>query len=400
MNIGFFADCWEPQINGVVVSMKNLKTAVETRGHRVYTYAPVIGREKKNSEHIFRQRAVTYPFQKEFFMASPLFRKALRRARRQELDVVHGHTEFSLCLVGAAVARRLEVPYIFTLHTLWKYYTHYLFWGLLPQNLLVSVLRRFYLRPDYFVAPSSKIKSYLEKEFRIDAHIETIPTGLDLSPFHRPLTDPERTAFRARYGMRKDDTVMVFAGRLGREKSIDVLIEALPRLLPRHQRLKLLLVGDGPAREELELLALSLGVRQAVVFTGYLRGERMAQAYRSSDFYVIASTTESQGLVTVEAMASGLPVVLRDDIAGLDILGDGANGLVWKNPVEFVRHIDTLLSRPELFSELAGRSQKRSAAFTLEQFGQRMETFYAWAAEDYQRRRHESPSRRSRRLKA
>jgi 1,2-diacylglycerol 3-alpha-glucosyltransferase len=400
MNIGFFADCWEPQINGVVVSMKNLKTALEHREHRVYTYAPVIGAEKRTSEDVFRQRAVTYPFQKEFFMASPLFHKALRRARGQRIDIVHGHTEFSLGLVGAAVARHLCVPFVFTLHTLWKYYSHYFFWGLLPQNLLSALLRRFYLRPDYYVAPSTKIKSYLEKEFRINAHIETIPTGLDLTPFSRPVTTEERCAFRRRHHLREDDIVMIFAGRLGREKSINLLLQALPPLLIRHPRLKLLLVGDGPAREELELLALALGVRPAVAFTGYLRGERMALAYRAADFYVIASTTESQGLVTVEAMASGLPAVVREDIAGIDILGDRANGLVWKDQADFARAIDTLLTRPALEADLRKRSLARACAFTLEKFGERMEAFYAWAVDDYRRRRCDERTRGSRRRKA
>jgi 1,2-diacylglycerol 3-alpha-glucosyltransferase len=388
MNIGFFADCWEPQINGVVVSMKNLKTALEDRGHAIDIYAPAYGCERRSTDLIFRQPSVTYPFQREFNMAAPFPHRARRRARERRLDIVHAHTEFPLGQIGAAVARRLAVPLVFTLHTLWVHYFHYVFWGLVPDNILKTVLRRFYLKADYFVAPSGKIKSYLEKEFGIAAHIETIPTGLDLERFFQFDPGPARKAeFRTRHGLHELDTVLVFAGRLGREKSIDLLMTALPLLLPRHPRLKLLLVGDGPARGELESLAETLGVRKAVVFTGYLRGESLPLAYACADFFVIASTSESQGLVTVEAMASGLPVVMREDAASLDILGDRRNGIVWRDPGEFVAALETLLTHRELVDDLKRRSRERSRAFTLAAFGERMEGYYDWILGDFNRRR-------------
>jgi 1,2-diacylglycerol 3-alpha-glucosyltransferase len=397
LTVGFFTDCWEPQINGVVVSMKNLERALTQRGHRVFTYAPAFGEQRSSGAGVFRQRAVTYPFQREFSMAAPFHWRALRRARYQGIDLVHGHTEFSLGLVAGAVARRLGIPFVFTLHTLWKYYTHYLFWGLLPESLLVPVMRRFYLKPDYLIAPSSKIKTYLEKEFRVAAHIETIPTGLDLDLFYdcSPSRE-EKLAFRRAHGLAPDDTVMIFAGRLGREKSIDALIEGLRTLREKHPTLKLMLVGDGPARGELERLAEHLGARGAVVFTGYLEHDRLPLAYKSADFYAIASTTESQGLVTVEAMASGLPVVVRNDPAHLDILGRPENGLLFESIGDFARAADSLLSSPALRAELAARSLARSAAFTLKEFGARVESFYSWVIEDFKRKKR----RRRRRLAA
>ncbi|MBN2352123.1 MAG: glycosyltransferase [Spirochaetales bacterium] len=391
MTIGFFSDCWEPQINGVVVSMRNLERALAQRGHRVFTYAPAFGSERKCRGGVFRQRAVTYPFQREFAMAVPFSRRALRLARSQKIDIVHGHTEFSLGLVASTVARRLGVPFVFTLHTLWKFYTHYLFWGLLPDNLLVAVMRRFYLKPDYLIAPSSKIKSYLEKEFRVEAHIETIPTGLDLDLFHRASPSAEeKLRFRAGHGLAADDLVMIFAGRLGREKSIDVLIEAVARLQGSRPRLKLLLVGDGPARTDLERYAEKLGVRRSVAFTGYLPHAMLPLAYKSSDCYAIASTTESQGLVTVEAMASGLPVLVRDDAAHLDIIGRAENGMVFRTVPELAAALESLIDSPRLRAELGARSLERSAGFTVKEFGSRVEKFYRWVADDFRHKRRAS----------
>jgi len=388
MTIGFFSDCWEPQINGVVVSMRNLERALAERGHRVFTYAPAFGSERTCRGDVFRQRAVTYPFQREFSMAVPFARRALRRARSQKIDLVHGHTEFSLGLVGAAVARRLGIPFVFTLHTLWKYYTHYLFWGLLPDNLLVSVMRRFYLKPDYLIAPSSKIKSYLEKEFRVEAHIETIPTGLDLDLFHRASPSAgEKARFRADHGIAPGDIVMIFAGRMGREKSINVLLEAAARLRGSRPRLKLLLVGDGPARTDLERLAEKLGVRRSVAFTGYIPHDKLPLAYKSSDVYAIASTTESQGLVTVEAMASGLPVVVCDDAAHLDIIGSAENGIVFRTVPELAGALESLIGSPRLRAELGARSLERSNKFTVKEFGSRVEKFYRWVIDDFKSKR-------------
>ncbi|HEQ70846.1 MAG TPA: glycosyltransferase family 4 protein [Spirochaetia bacterium] len=395
MNIGFFADCWEPQVNGVIISMKNLQQGLAAHGDNVYQFAPAIWRHWQQSTAVFKQFAVRYPFQKEFYMASPLAYRAVSFARRNKIEIAHGHTEFSLGLMAGSVAKRLSIPYVFTLHTIWKYYTHYLFWGLVPHSILIPIMRNFYQKPDYFIAPTIKMKAYLEEQFDIQVHTTVIPTGLDLDRF-LTYDPPEeaRRAFRRKYGIGPHDPVMIFVGRMGREKSIDELIDALPRLLAKHPALKLLLVGGGPCKHEFEVQANSLGVREAVVFTGYLPWENLPLAYKAADFFAIASRTESQGLVTVEAQASGLPVIAAEDAANREILGSEKNGLVFHNGDELIHAVDSLLSNPGLARTLSERSRERSYFFTVKEYGARVHAYYQWVREDYARKKTTTGRRR------
>jgi 1,2-diacylglycerol 3-alpha-glucosyltransferase len=179
---------------------------------------------------------------------------------------------------------------------------------------------------------------------------------------------------------------MIFVGRMGKEKSIDVFIEALPVLTKKYPKLRLMLVGGGPEKQDLEKRSEALGVRKAVVFTGYLPQATLPLAYKASDFYVIASKTESQGLVTVEAMTSGLPVIACEDLAHLDILGDRENAIIFKTDADFAPAVTQLLENHGLMQALRAKSLARSGNFTLKEFGARVEEYYQWVIEDFKQK--------------
>jgi 1,2-diacylglycerol 3-alpha-glucosyltransferase len=385
MNIGFFTECWDPQINGVLTSMKNLRHELIRRHNTVYVFAPRYGNYHDNDPHIFRQFAVKYIFQPEFNFAGLLKYKALRAARGQRLDIIHSHTEFSLGIIGSQVARALGLPFVMTFHTFWEYYSHYFMWDLLPENIFRYILRMLYASTGYFIAPSKKVKSYLENEMRVSAAIEVIPTGLDLDHFFGYTVTPRmKQEFRRTYGLAKEDTVMLFVGRVGKEKSIDILIRGLAELKNRHPRLRLLVVGDGPARASLKRLAARLGVKHEVVFTGYIPWEQIPLVYKSSDIFTLASVSETQGLVTVEALASGLPVIVRDDPANLDVIEQGRYGLIFKKPENFAGCAGGLLDNPGLRLGLAEQAREASLKYSLEGFGKRVTEYYNWIREDHQ----------------
>jgi 1,2-diacylglycerol 3-alpha-glucosyltransferase len=384
MNIGFFTECWDPQINGVLTSMKNLQFELTRRNNSIYIFAPRYKNYQDTDPSIFRQCAVKYIFQPEFNFASLLKYKALRAARRHKLDLIHSHTEFSLGIIGARVARSLMLPFVMTFHTFWEYYSHYFMWDLLPQNLFKYILRLLYKSTNYFIAPSQKVKSYLKNEMRVSAPVEVIPTGLDLDHFFQYNVTPRmKQEFRHKYGLAKEDIVMLFVGRVGKEKSIDVLIRGLPAIKKKYPRIRLLVVGDGPGRSSLKKLARRMGVKQEVVFTGYIPWKHIPLVYKSSDVFTLASVSETQGLVTVEALASGLPVIVRDDPANLDIIEHGRYGLIFKTPGDFARSVHTLLGNPGLRLGLQKKAQDASLKYSLEEFGKKVTEYYNWIIEDH-----------------
>ena len=207
MNIAFFSECWDPQINGVVTSTKALINSLDHGQDRVSVFAPYYPSYTDTYPAIFRQPAIRYFFQPEFFFSSPLPHAAIRRARRWDVELVHMHTEFTLGMAGIRVARALAVPAVLTLHTLWEHYNHYFFWGVTPRNLVRRTLSLLYTGPDYFIAPTQKAKDYLTDTLGVTKPVTIIPTGIDLAAFTAAGQNAERERLRAAWGVAPSDTL-------------------------------------------------------------------------------------------------------------------------------------------------------------------------------------------------
>ncbi len=384
MNIAFFTECWEPQINGVITSMRNLEYELEKRGNHIHIFAPSRNNYIDTNPTLFRQRSVTYPFQPEFNFASMFIRRALKKARQWNIELIHSHTEFSMGVVAARIAKNLGIPLVFTFHTLWECYSHYFFWDIFPRSTIRFLLSLLYKIPHYFIVPSRKIKTYLQDTMNIRGWVEVIPTGLHLEHFYDyTVTGEARNGFRRKWGIGRNDPVMIFVGRMGREKSIDLLIKGIPSLKRKYPDIKLLLIGGGPAIDEFKKLAHGLGVEKHVIFCGYMSWQSIPLAYKASDVFVNASTTETQGLVSVEAMASGLPVIAKNDPTNLEIINNGRDGLVFDRPVDFPARVDELLSHPALKTAMQKKSLHASRKYTVEEFGKRTEEFYRQVKSDF-----------------
>jgi 1,2-diacylglycerol 3-alpha-glucosyltransferase len=387
MNIGFFTECWDPQINGVMTSTKNLKKELLNRNNAVYIFAPRYKNFKDKDNHVFRQSAIKYFFQPEFNFASLSPFKAMRRARNWKLDLIHAHTEFSLSVIATQVAKRLNIPLVLTFHTFWEYYSHYFFWDLLSKNLLRYFLSLLYKSPEYFIVPSQKVKSYLENTLQVTGTIRIIPTGLDLNHFFAYKVTPQmKLEFRQQYGLSKEHTVMLFVGRIGKEKSINVLIQGLPQLRKKYPDLRLLVVGGGPGIPRLKKMAKSLGVERLVIFPGYIPWEHIPLVYKSADMFVFASRSETQGLVTIEALACELPVIVSDDPANLDVVENGKYGLVFNKDTDFISKVEILLSNNKLRNSLKVNAKQASLKYSAELFGKKVVEYYNWIIEDYQKK--------------
>ncbi|HAF69784.1 MAG: Glycosyl transferase family 1 [Acetothermia bacterium 64_32] len=319
MKIGLFSDTYLPQINGVTTTVHWLREELERLGHEVYVFCPHYGRERPDPR-VIRLPAVTFPFHRESRVALPL----PIRARRvlEGLEAVHSHTPFSLGTLALWAARR-GLPHVHTYHTLYVAYRHYLPPPLRPPRRMAEVLSAaFCNRCDAVTVESTPIRDELLR-YGVRVPIHVFPFGVNLRLFSQPI----RHDLRKDLGLSPQARLLLYVGRLAQEKNVSFLLRMFGELAKRRPEAVLIMIGGGPAAGELVQQAHRLGIAGRVLFPGYIGHERLVDYYRQADVFVFASKTETQGLVVLEAMAAGLPVVAIPEMGVKDFLVDGVNAL-------------------------------------------------------------------------
>lgn len=371
MRIGFFTDTYTPQINGVVTSIELFRRELERMGHTVLVIAPS-PKQPSDTERIVRMPSVPFVFQPEMRAAMPYSVDAMRAVKAMDLDIIHSHDPFAIGLFGLAVAKRYRIPYVHTYHTLYPEYVHYIWETRFTKELAARLSRDFCNRCDAVIAPSTKIERAL-RTWGYNGLLRVVPTGVDTHEFD-PAPDTEIEAFRAEVGLRPGERMLLYMGRLGKEKSIDLLVRALPHL---RANARLVIAGNGPYRPELEALIAQLRITDRVTFAGYLDRRRVSLAYQAADIFVFASTSETQGLVISEAMAAGVPIVAVDDLAIADMVKSGANGtLVQQNEGRLAEAIDEILADEGLRRRMAGESKRLAEALSIPRQTERLVALY------------------------
>jgi len=302
MRVGFFTEVTAPIRNGVVVSVRMLAEALADRGYDVATIAPWFPGNAGEAK-LVRVPSCPLPTASGYRLALP---GAARRELAAALDgaaIVHAHSAFVMGAAALREARRRDVPLVFTYHTRLEAYAHY---APGPPELARRALRllaRSYAdAADLVIAPSAAIASDLA-EAGVRRPIAIVPTGIDAAVFAR---GRRNRGLRATAGAASEASLVLCAGRLAREKNLELALEAFVRL-PRSSRL--VFVGDGPHRAALAALAGRLGVAGRTCFLGDRPRGELPDWFASADVLAFTSTTETQGLVLVEALAAGCPVV-------------------------------------------------------------------------------------------
>ncbi|MDN6417728.1 MAG: glycosyltransferase family 4 protein, partial [Lactiplantibacillus plantarum] len=339
MNIGIFTDTYYPQVSGVATSIKVLRNQLERAGHQVYIFTTTDPHVDKNiyERNIFRFTSIPFvSFTDRRIAVRGLF-KAYQVAKDLGLDIVHTQTEFSMGMIGKFVAKQLKVPCIHTYHTMYEDYLHYIARGKLVRPAHVKVFSRVFANhTSGVVCPSERVITTLRK-YGVVSPMCVIPTGIQTKKFE---VDEDTAAkskqLRAFLGIHEDETFLLSLSRVSYEKNIQALIERLPEVLQVKPNVRLVIVGKGPYEEALKQLAYDKKVRNKVIFVGEVPNDQVALYYQSADYFVCTSTSESQGLTYLEAMASGTQLVVEGNEYLDHLIDDPSLGVTFPTDDDFV----------------------------------------------------------------
>ncbi len=292
-----YTEIYKPTLNGVVVSIETFREQLEALGHSVYVFGPSV--QEAPDPCLIPFHSLPLPTSTDYRLVTP-FRM---QGQVPSLDVIHAQCPFVTGLLAWQHARRIRVPLIFTYHTRLVDYSHYV--PLAPpvsKALLTWISRTYSNMADRVVVPAAPIKELLES-YGVDVPIDIVPTEVRLQP--ASALAGERV--RARLGIPPAHRVLLYVGRLAREKNLDLLLDAFA--VARSEGVRLVIVGDGPERIPLEAHAKTLELGESVIFVGPVARDAIAAWYRTADLFVFTSLTETQGLVVDEALQLGLPVL-------------------------------------------------------------------------------------------
>ncbi len=379
MKIGIFTDTYYPQVNGVVSSVCTLEKELTALGHDVYifTVANSAVPRSKIDKNVYRLPSMPLFFVKPHRLAFHYSPRLLFKMRKLRLDIVHTQTEFALGFFGKLVARVFKLPLVHTYHTMYEDYVHYIGNGHFITPKLAQRFSRFFCNhSNAVIAPAEKTQVCL-LEYGVKKPIHIIPTGIDFSPFSSDKYSTEDILeTKKELGLNPDDPVVLFVGRLAKEKSIEVLINQMPALLEMLPNCKLVIIGDGPIRATLESLAQELGVSDSVIFAGQKPWEYIGKYYAVGDVFTTASTSETQGLTYIEAMAAKIPVVAKRDQSVKDIITDGETGLYFDEPEELPKKLFTALTDKVLVEKIIKQGYSCIQPLSAEAFGQNLIKLY------------------------
>jgi 1,2-diacylglycerol 3-alpha-glucosyltransferase len=382
MNIGLFADCYTPTVSGVVTSIQQLREGLEGRGHRVAVFTVATPDCHENDPSVYRLPSLPFNAAAGFRLGLPNQRAVDRLVGEQKLDIIHTHTEYTLGWAGKRAARKLGLPLVHTAHTMHEEYRHYLFFGqILSAKAIQAYLRLFLSGFDALVCPSMKAQTYFNT-FMPSLRSVVIGNGLSRDRFraHAP-TRAENARTREELGIRSSDRVILFVGRLAREKRVLQLLSALAPLLQRHPHYKALFVGGGPCFERLVQAAENKGIRQQAVFAGTVAWEHIHRYYALADVFVTASQSEVHPITLIEASMSGLPIVAREDEAYAGLVKDGHNGYLVGSDRGLPVRLEELLANESKRLRLSVNSLSLSASLHLEGHGQQIDSLYGQLTE-------------------
>ena len=384
MNVLIFTDTYYPETNGVAVSTKVLVDTLKANGHQVMVVTSV--RDNKQPYKEGSVINITFPVKgnRGYSATRNIYSLTmLKHVRAFHPEVIHIETNEQIGQLGRYTAKLLDVPLVYTYHTYHQKYVTYVKRGLSDRIERANERRLFRKMTEIateIIAPSLKMKNYLRKR-GVDKYINVIQTGIDPKYFELDdATKKDIKYLRKKYELKEDSKIVLYVGRLIKEKSIDSLINSFKKYLDKYQDddVYLIFVGDGEETSELKALVRHLGIKDKVIFAGKVNHEKVKAYYLMADAFSSASLSETQSIAIIEAMITSTLVLARDDTLLSDLIDDEVNGFIYGDDEQYVYKLHKILhsNKSDLEKMQANALKKVTTHFGVDQYAEKVLEVY------------------------
>lgn len=385
MKILITTEWYAPVINGVVTSVINLQKELEKSGHEVKILT--LSRDRKS----FILDGVTYisSFGAEKIYPNARFTIHIEGKYIEDIidwhpDIIHSQCEFSTFIMARNIAKKANIPIVHTYHTVYEDYTHYFSlskrWG---KRMVAILTKKILSQTQGVIVPTDKVRSLLLK-YGVNEKIYVIPTGIDLDRLVQVIDEKQKQELRLKIGIPTENKVMVYVGRLAKEKNLEEILLYYSHL--NNENTTLLVVGDGPHRENLELYADKLNIKGKIIFTGMVSPKEVSYYYQLGDLFVSASQSETQGLTYVESLANGTPPLCRRDQVIENVIIDGVNGYQYDNFDDFKHKVSLILEDEDHRNSLSHNAKTYAFRdYSSYSFAKKIEKVYQDTIDDYKK---------------
>lgn len=390
MRVGIFTDQYYPLISGVVTSIKMLKDGLESLGHKVYIFTSFDERTVTEliSDDVINIPGRSYPFKNlKDYRFTFTHRRFIKIVKKYNLDIIHLQTEFNIAKIAKLAHKKLKLPVVHTMHTLWSDYFKYVspffdkhFHKLMEKGLRVLFMNTCAKMSEIQIVPTKKVYEQKEK-YGLGKELRIIPTGIELDRFYPANLDKERIANLKKELNINNEFVFLYIGRTSEEKNIPTLLNSYAKANLKNT--KFILVGGGPELEDLKELAKNLNIDDNVIFTGLVEWKDIPYYYQLGDVFINASQSETQGLTYIEALASGLPLLVQKDECIEDVVVDYYNGLFFDGEVELTKKMKEIVKAPDTLKTIKSNTLSSVDNYSKEQFTKNILNIYNEAIEMY-----------------
>lgn len=363
-----FTNYYKPSATGVVSSISLLKHGLEELGHEVYVFTFSHLGYKDKEKGIIRIGSIKFEKNNEFDLMLPSFGRSIKTIK--SLDVIHSHHPVIMGWFGSFFAELYNKPHVFTYHSQYENYSIYIpFEQRITKKVTKKIIKNYANKCNCVISPSESIKNIILEQ-GINTRIDVVPTGINLEQFK----NGNGLRIREKHKIPRNKKILLYAGRIAKEKNIDLIIRSFNLIAKKRNDVVLVILGKGIKKMHLRLLVNKLRLKKNVVLAGF--SESVQDYYDAADLFVFSSPNETQGLVLVEAMASGKPVVAVESAGANDII-NGNNGLLAKNSVkDFSSKITKILDDDDLRKSMSEEAVKTSERFSTEIMSKKIESIY------------------------
>ena len=379
MKILITTDTFRPTINGVVTSIESLKKALDRRGHdtRILTFSDSFN-SKQEKDIYYMGSLGAGKFYPDARMNKLLYNRFYEDIMDWNPDIVHSQTEFTMFIQAKKIAKDLDVPLLHTYHTVYEDYTHYFSLNKkIGKELAKQFTKQIIKMTHGVVVPTNKIYNLL-KDYNIKEDIYVAPTGINV----QKLSECDDFDIRKGYKISEDKHIVLFLGRIGKEKNITEILQYLEKM--KRDDIVFIIAGAGPFLSELKEICSNYIIKDRLIFTGMIDPSKVGNFYSQSDVFVSASASETQGLTFIESMACKTPIICRHDDCLDGVLIDGKTGFGFSTKDEFIEYLNKILDNKELRDEMGNNcKQLVDENFTEDSFASKIEQIYLKVIENH-----------------